>query len=215
MATYLQLVNDVLARLRENSVSSVTTNSYSTLIGKYVNDTKRQVEDAWNWESLYTTITVTTIAGVSGYTLTGSGYRFKIDSVNNSTTRYPLKNVPLSFIKDIQQTAATTNNDPSYFAISGNSNGDATVEFYSTPNGVKSIKFNIYKPQADLSADADILTVPSEAVVAGAYARAIVERGEDGGLSSSEAYGLYKGILADQIAIEASRHMEAECWVAV
>jgi len=49
----------------------------------------------------------------------------------------------------------------------------------------------------------------------GAYARALVERGEDGGLSSSEAYGLFKGILADQIALEAARFIENDAWVAV
>lgn len=215
MATYLQLVNNVLARLRESSVASVSTNAYSSLIGKFVNDAKRQVEDAWNWESLYTTITVTTSSGTSGYTLTGAGYRFKIDSVNNTTDQYPLNNVSLKFIKDIQQTASTDNGSPTYYAISGNSSGDATVEFYPTPDSTQSIKFNIYKPQADLSSDSDVLTIPSEAVIAGAYARALVERGEDGGLSSSEAYGLYKGILADQIALEAARHIESECWVAV
>jgi hypothetical protein len=42
-----------------------------------------------------------------------------------------------------------------------------------------------------------------------------VERGEDGGLSSSEAYGLYKNILSDQIALEATRFVENDCWVAV
>lgn len=34
MATYLSMVNEVLARLRESSVASVTTNAYSTLIGR-------------------------------------------------------------------------------------------------------------------------------------------------------------------------------------
>lgn len=213
--TYIQLVNDVLARLRESSVAAISTNAYSSLIGKFVNDAKRQVEDSWNWEALYTTITVTTAGGTSGYTLTGSGYRVKIDSVNNGTRKYPLSNVALRFIKDIQQTTTATSGTPEYYALSGNSGGNATVELYPTPSGVESIKFNCYVPQSDLSADSDVLTIPSEPVIAGAYARALVERGEDGGLSSSEAYGLYKGILADLIALEASRHIEAECWVAV
>jgi hypothetical protein len=44
--TYLELVNDVLVRLRETTVSSVSETSYSSLIGKFVNDAKRQIEDA-------------------------------------------------------------------------------------------------------------------------------------------------------------------------
>jgi len=34
MTTFLQAVNDVLIRLRENQVSTVTETTYSTLIGK-------------------------------------------------------------------------------------------------------------------------------------------------------------------------------------
>lgn len=210
--TYLQMVNDVLARLREASVSTVTANSYSTLIGKFVNDSKRQVEDAWNWESLYTTITITTSSGTSDYTLTGSGNRFKINSVNNTTSQYPLSNVSVRFIDDINQSATTSNQQPAYYAISGSSSGDAVVRLYPTPDGTYTIKFNCYVPQATLSNDATELTIPHEAVVYGAYARALIERGEDGGLSSGEAYSVYRGILADQIAIEAGRHVEYDCW---
>ena len=43
--------------------------------------------------------------------------------------------------------------------------------------------------------DADTLFVPKEPVVLLAYARSLVERGEDGGLNSSEAYALYKAAL--------------------
>ena len=45
---YLSLVNSVLRRLRETEVSSVADNAYSKLIGDFVNDAKRQVEDAYN-----------------------------------------------------------------------------------------------------------------------------------------------------------------------
>jgi len=47
--TYLELVNDVLTRLRETNVSTVSETSYSALIGKFVNDAKRQIEDSYNW----------------------------------------------------------------------------------------------------------------------------------------------------------------------
>ena len=50
--TYLDLVNDVLVRLREAQVASVSQNTYSALIGKLVNDAKREVEDSWNWDTL-------------------------------------------------------------------------------------------------------------------------------------------------------------------
>ena len=46
LPTYLEIVNDVLTRLREPTVETVTENTLSTLVGKWVNDVKRQVNDA-------------------------------------------------------------------------------------------------------------------------------------------------------------------------
>ena len=51
MATYLETVNNVLRRLREPTVSSVNESSYSAMIGVFVNDAKRNVEDAYNWNA--------------------------------------------------------------------------------------------------------------------------------------------------------------------
>jgi len=58
MATknYLELTNEVLIRLREPEASSVSDNAYVKLIAKYVNDSKRQVEDAYNWNALSETL---------------------------------------------------------------------------------------------------------------------------------------------------------------
>ena len=63
--TFLELVNDVLIRLREPVVTTYNETTYSTLIAKFVNDTKRQVEDAFNWNALGQTITISTVADIS------------------------------------------------------------------------------------------------------------------------------------------------------
>lgn len=65
--SYLQLVNDVLVRMRETPVSSVQQSSYSALIGALVNDAKREVEDSWQWSSLLDYLTFNCIAGISSY----------------------------------------------------------------------------------------------------------------------------------------------------
>jgi hypothetical protein len=214
MATYLECVNEVLSRLRESSVASVTTSAYSTLIGRYVNDAKRQVEDAWDWTVLATTITIPTVAAQSTYTVTGSGIRQRGIAVNDATNRTRLSNVPIQWIVDQQQLSTVTTGIPCYYAWSGTDGTDSNVELYPTPAGIYSLKFNLTVPQAILSADATVITVPSEPVIAGAYARALVERGEDGGLSSGEAYGLYKSILSDYISLEKERFMEFDCFEA-
>ena len=43
---YLTLVNSVLRRLREDEVSAVANTTYSKMVGDFVNDAKRQVENS-------------------------------------------------------------------------------------------------------------------------------------------------------------------------
>ena len=59
------------------------------------------------------------------------------------------------------------------------------------------------------------MLVPDVLVVQNAYARALVERGEDGGLASSEAYQLYRSMLSDYIALESTRFPENQEFVAI
>jgi hypothetical protein len=73
----------------------------------------------------------------------------------------------------------------------------------------------LYIPQDELTNDTDTILTPKEPIVLGAFARALVERGEDGGLNSSEAYAMYKASLSDAIAIESSRYVEEETWESV
>jgi len=213
--TYLQMVNDVLIRLRENQVSSVAESTYSQLIGKFCNDSRRQCEDAWNWDALSQTLTLTTVAGTTTYTLTGSGIRQRDITVNDSSNQATLRNVPIQWIVNQQQLSTVQSGQPVYYAWNGTNGTDSRVEVYPTPDGAYSLQFNMTIPQVNLTADADIITIPSEPVVMGAYARALAERGEDGGLASSEAYGLFKSILADYISLEKERFTEYDSFVAV
>jgi hypothetical protein len=213
--TFLQLVNNVLIKLREPQVTSVTDNTYSTLIGRFVNEAKRSVEDAWNWDALSQSITGVTVAGTTNYTITGSGVRQKGVVVNDITNRASLINKPIQWIINQYDLSTVAHGAPVYYAWNGNDGTDSKVEIYPKPDGVYTLRFHMYSSQADLSANTDTILVPSEPVILGAYARALVERGEDQGLNSSEAYNLYKNSLADFIALESSKYPENEIWVAV
>jgi hypothetical protein len=79
--TYLELVNSVLRRMRESTVASVNENAYSALIGEFVNDAKRVVEDAWTWRSLLDTVTIPLISGTATYNL---------NAYNTAATAAPL-----------------------------------------------------------------------------------------------------------------------------
>jgi hypothetical protein len=92
------------------------------------------------------------------------------------------------------------------------SNGDTQVDLYPIPDGVYNIYFNVIKPQAEFTASATQIKVPSEPVIFLAYAKALNERGEDNGLNSAEAYELYRQSLSDHIAAEANRYPEELIW---
>jgi hypothetical protein len=211
--TYLDLVNNVLVRLREDEVVSVTDNSYSKLIGKFVNDAKRQVEDAWNWNALRNTLTITTTASTFNYELNGSGVRFRTLDVVNDTSNVFMEQRSSSYFNNLFLNSTPDSGEPRYYSFNGvSADGDTQIDIYPIPDGVYSIRFNAVVPQAALSAGTDTLLVPSEPVILGAYARAVIERGEDGGLSSAEASALAANSLSDAISIEANHFPSELVW---
>ena len=213
--TYLQLVNDVLIRLRETEVSSVSDNAYSKLIGKFVNDAKRQCEDAYNWNALSDTLSATTGADVFNYVLVGSGQRFRVIDVINDTNDYFLELQTTEQMNKLFLIQTAQKDQPRYYNFNGtNSNGDTQVDLYPIPNGVYNIRFNVIKPQVPLSANSDALLIPSEPVIFNALARAMGERGEDGGIASNEAFAMYRQSLSDAIALESGRYLEEAEWIA-
>jgi len=218
MAAYnfLQLTNSVLRRLREPEATSVNDNEYVKLIATYINDSKRQVEDAYNWNSLSDTLSAVTTADVFNYVLNGSGQRFRNIDVINDTSNYIMQNRTTRWMDQAFLVNNPQKGSPIYFNFNGtNSNGDTQVDLFPIPDGVYNIRFNIIKPQVELVADADILLVPHEPVIMGAYARAIAERGEDAGVQGNEAYALYLTSLSDAIALEAGRYIEEGEWFPV
>jgi len=213
---YIQLVNDVLVRLREPEASSVSDTAYVKLIAKFVNDSKRVVEDAYNWNSLTETLSAVTAQDVFNYVLVGSGQRFRvIDIINDTTNTF----VNLAATKWMDQQFLMTTpqkGSPQYYNFNGtDANGDTQVDLYPIPDGVYNIRFNIIKPQEPLVVNADILLVPPEPVILGALARAQAERGEDGGVQAGETYQLMRQSLADAIALESGRYLEEQEWLAI
>jgi hypothetical protein len=210
---YLELVNDVLIRLREPEASSVADTSYVKLIAKYVNDSKRQVEDAYNWNSLSETLSATTTTDIFNYVLEGTGQRFRVIDVLNDTSNVVLRNATTRWMNDQFLITNPVKGSPYYYNFNGtNVDGDTQVDLYPIPNGAYNIRFNLIRPQVALATNADKLLVPNEPVILGALARAQAERGEDGGLQSAETYALYKQSLADAIALESDRYIEEAAW---
>jgi len=214
--TYLELINDVLIRLRETTVASSGQTTYSSLIGKFVNDAKRQIEDAYAWNVLGQTLTIPTVAGTYVYSMTGAGQKFQVMDAINVTSNVGLRNISFVEMNRFQNFVPAISGIPEYYSFDGvDGNGDTKVVLYARPDNVYSIVFSLTVPQAPLTSDNTSVLVPDVLVAQNAFARALVERGEDGGLSSSEAYQLYRSMLADYIALESTRYPENQEFVAI
>ena len=211
---YLELVNNVLIRLREDEVTAPTDTPYSKLISTFVNDAKRIVEDSFEWNVLTETLTVTTQDGLFNWVLTGVGKRFRVMDVVNSEGNYFLEGITSSRMNNLMLNGESSKGSPIYYNFNGVNDGDTQVDLYPIPDKVYNIYFNVYKPQDKLTDASTELLVPSEPVIKYAYAQAVAERGEDGGLSAQEATGLADLSLADHIAMAESRQNDQYIWAA-
>lgn len=211
--TYLQLVNSVLRRLREEEVTTVSQNSYSKLIGEFVNDAKRTVEDAYNWTALRTTLSVTTVPDTFNYVLTGSQNKMTVLDVINDTSNFFMQYRSSSWMNNAYLIDEPPKSTPQFYSFNGvNSSGDNAVDLYPIPDAAYAVRFNIVLRTQDFTLDADALSVPFSPVIQLATALGARERGETGGTSAAELFALADNTLADAIAMDAAQHPEETIW---
>jgi len=222
--TYRALINSVLRRLRESTITSnwsgvlndsTAVTDYQKLIGELVNEAKREVEDSWNWSILRYSTTVGTTADVQEYSLTGTTQRTRIlmaQEQTNGTILQEMSDPYLQFTK--YPTSAVQKTIPHYYSVTGITGGALKVEFDPVPDASYNITFRTVTPQGDLTSAATELLVPSQPVILGAWARAIAERGEDGGSMSDMVFGQYQNALSDAIQIDAGRTVGEVDWYA-
>ena len=116
--TALSSVNKVLTRLRENAVTSSTfpSNTYAQLILQFLNETKQEIENAWDWTILRQSIAITTAIGVNTYSITGAGQRFRFydkrQLIINETTKDLIVLGNSGWMEEAKRTAVTGNQHP-------------------------------------------------------------------------------------------------------
>ena len=201
--TYLQILNKVLVKLREDQVAAINSTEYSTMLGDFINQVKSEIEDAWNWSALRTTVQLTTVSGTSRYTLTGAGSNFRVLDVIHVTNEYEMKPVSSKWL-DLVFTSNSDSGDPVYYGFNGtDSNGDPYVDVWPVPSASGDlINFNMIVKQDDLSATTDVPLIPAMPLILGTYALAVSERGEDVGIGYNEADEKYRRSLGDAIAFD-------------
>ena len=191
--TFRGLINEVLIRLREDTISSdwsgdindsTTLSAYEKVIGALVNDAKRYVEQRHDWLNLRSTVDISTVNGTKNYNLS-SGQEIKILDAINQTTGMHLRQVGKTYINTVTYPSQNTG-EPLYYGFNGSdTSNNLKVDLSPVPTEAHTISFDIIKFQDDLTEADTVLSVPEKPIVLGAWAMAIAERGEDGGTQSS------------------------------
>jgi len=207
--TYLNIMNNVLRRMREESVTSVSETTYSTMVSDFINDAKHMVEEAADWSALRETISITTTASDNTYSLTGGGDSVKVVSVINDTQNCFMDYQTKDWFNEALYISNAVEGAPKYYTFNGlDTNGDTQVLVGPTPDGVYTLRFDVIKRQAALAVNDDTLLVPSQPVIHMAVALLARERGETGGTSVAEYFEIANKMLADAISIDAAKHPE-------
>jgi len=179
------------------------------MVGDFINDAKKLVEEATDWSALRETITVSTTASDNTYSLTGSGDNVKVMCVLNDTSNLFMDYQTKDWFNEQLYISSAAEGAPRYYTYNGlDSSGDTQVLVGPTPDGVYSLRFDVIKRQADLSSNTDSLLVPAMPVVHLAIALLARERGETGGTSAAEYFAIADKFLSDAIAIDAVKHPE-------
>ena len=207
--TFLNIMNNVLRRLREEEATTVTGSTYIKMVGDFINDAKQLVEEANDWSALRETIVVTTSASDNTYSLTGGGDNVKVMSVINDTQNCFMGYQTKDWFNDSLYIADEVQGAPKYYTYNGlDASGDTQVLVSPTPDGVYSLRFDTIKRQAPLTSNTDTLLVPAQPVIHLAVALLARERGETGGTSTAEYFTIANKYLSDAIAIDAAKHPE-------
>ena len=206
----LKIVNMVLSRLREDTVTSMTETAYSGFVLGLLNDAKREVEQAYDWHALVDTISVDTTASQNYINVLGGGKttsaRTRIIEVYNTTTDYYLMKTGLDNVRRMEHDDSSTA-EPYYYAPDGlSSNQDVKLRLWQIPDATYTLEVTCINPQDDFTtadnATSDIITVPWLPIYHRTLSLAIRERGDDGGFQFEEVYQEYITALNDAIAYE-------------
>ena len=222
--TYLDLMNNVLDRLREERITAgqLDSNPYFRSIGAHVNDAKRQVENAWQWSMLRFDESVPLVQGQTLVELPESADN---NYVIHRITCYEKGTTDVASVlrwrsddrvwynnlsNNVQQ------NTPAYYAsiYPGAPNGNQRIEIFQPCDREYDLLVHGWRNQAPLEAEDDILQVPSFPVYSLATALASRERGETGAINTGELFSIAQSALSDAIAYDSARYPEELDWYA-
>lgn len=215
--TYLQLVNAVLTRLREDSVTSVAGSDdvVVNIVKDFVNDAKRSVEDAHTWSALATEWAVTSSTANNKLILLDSSRSVVLDEVY-SADGFEITPLTKSDFRKRTLSSGSAKGSPSHYIVDGTeTNGDIRLAVWPAPATAEAYVVYGYSRTPDLVNDSDTIVIPSSPVIYLAEALAARERGEVGGQSAGELMGIAKQYLSDAIAKDSTNSDLENIWTTI
>ena len=212
--TKLQIINQVLPRLREATVATSSSTVYAALVASVLNTVRTQIEQAWKWKNLRDTYTVTVTPGTTSYSLTSSGQFAQILDIWNETTNAEV--MPGSFhtfnARFFANDTVATGDVTEYNPVGLDSNYDIQIDIWPNVLATNTLKVNLYLPQQDPTSDSTVILVPNQVLIEGMVAYLIAERGDDNGTALQMQQQLYQDMLAGAIAAEAGQDPTEVDW---
>jgi hypothetical protein len=212
--TKLQVVNEVLERLRENTVATSSSTLYATLVAKTLNSVKTEIEQSWSWLNLRDTYVITATPNTTSYALTGSGQYAQVLDAWNSTTNRELNRSNYKEMNKRFFGATTVGTGPvtDYLPVGIDSNADLQIDFWPNPSSTNVLRVNVYAPQADPTSDSTVIIVPAQILIEGMVAYLLIERGEDNGTTGKAQQEYYRALLAGAVATEGGHDPTEQDW---
>lgn len=229
--TVLQILKQVLRRLREPTVASLDTSTYSTMVCDLMDDIHREMLDAHMWHAMDRTVDIEVSASdrvldlsalVSGggnvnnsSYITGPDSQLRYDSCgplvwvfDSSTDTEGVRLIQVSeqeMHRLYQTDRDQTIDDPCYFSLSVMADGvGQQMTIWPPPTSTRWIRAVFWIPEDVIDATADdsrVLLVPTRPLILGTLMLALNERGEEVGEPGMLAERRYYSALA--AAIEA------------
>ncbi len=211
--TYLELVNNVLRRMREDTVSTIYENQQSTVVADLINDAKRQVEESHDWTVLGTDYTFSTAAADKNYVLTGTQNRATVVDVRDLTSGGFLKYVPSVWIRQNEMTNNPGQANPTKWSYDGvDASGDTQIELWPVPDGIYSMSIRLVQRTADLTADGSTTQLPHMPIIHMAHWLAAAERGDVDSSDLQSLSAMAQKSLNDAIQYDMARQPENNVW---
>ena len=202
--TFLELVNHIMSRLREQTVTTLNATTFSTMITNLTKDAYKIIEDAHDWSALREEVTVNTVASEPTVIITDTppdsmiyyAYIAGDKELYRRTTPWLAR----------QRINGISEGSPTSYILTGTDSvtGALKATLVDTPDDVYTITFDVCKRGSCPLLDDDVVLLPTDPILHLALAFATRERGETGGTAAQEYLQIANLSLGQAIARDAN-----------